>query len=273
MIYSSGSMGPPPHTSPVCVEHYNGGPLSFMAVDAVDLLTDLATRVPVVPVTTRTIAQFQRIDLPGAPWRYAITSNGGNVLVDGVPDAQWRKVIERKSNAGAATLAAIEAELRSRISDSWVSSLRVADELFAYLVVDLDAMPTQFFGQWRQWCAEREWNVSRQGRKIYTMPDSVSKSQALAYVRGRMIEAGELASDATVLAAGDGALDADLLEYADAGIRPRHGELEELDWNRPTVTVTGASGIAASTEILSWFCAQTDAASALDRRESEQILE
>ena len=77
--------------------------------------------------------------------------------------------------------------------------------------------------------------------------------EALAEVRRRLVESGDLDQSAVVISAGDGALDADMLEYSDFAIRPRHGELEELNWQRPTVTVTERSGIAASAEILRWF--------------------
>ncbi|MBF7735483.1 MULTISPECIES: HAD family hydrolase [Rhodococcus] len=260
MIYSQAAIGGDPSgsdldsaPSPLCVEYYNGGPLSHMSVESIELLTALSSRVPVIPTTTRTIAQFQRIDLPGGPWKYAITSNGGNILVDGEADREWRNEIDRSTSKSGAELPQVQAELESRIDSSWVSSIRVADDLFPYLVVDLAVMPSEFETEWNHWCVTRGWNVSRQGRKIYTMPDAVSKSRALAEVRRRLVESGDLDQSAVVISAGDGALDADMLEYSDFAIRPRHGELEELNWQRPTVTVTERSGIAASAEILRWF--------------------
>ncbi len=60
-----------------------------------------------------------------------------------------------------------------------------------------------------------------------------------------------------MFAAGDGALDAPMLEAADAGIRPCHGELEALDWQHPTVAVTEAAGVSAGEEILAWFAGFT----------------
>ncbi|MDI9919106.1 HAD family hydrolase [Rhodococcus sp. IEGM 1379] len=278
MIYSKNAIGGDPSgtdlgsgPAPVCVEYYDGGPLSHMSVDAIALLRELCAAVPVIPTTTRTIAQFQRIDLPGGPWKYAITSNGGNILVDGKPDLSWRSEIDRSTRAAGVELAHVRSELEARIDVSWVSSMRVADELFPYLVVDLSTIPTDFEAGWSDWCISRGWNVSRQGRKIYTVPDAVSKSRALAEVRRRLIESGDLAADATVLSAGDGALDADMLEYADFAIRPRHGELEELNWQRPTVTVTETSGIAASVEIVSWFSAHVAAMTVGTPQESQQL--
>lgn len=241
----------------LCVEMYNGEPLSYVTSDAERMLERLAMSAVVVPTTTRTIAQFQRIALPGAPWRYAITSNGGNILVDGVPDTQWRSAIDSATTASGATLVEVTAELNRRIDDGWAGGVRVADELFCYVVVDLAAQPSDFLEEWGEWCEARGWGASQQGRKIYTMPNAVCKSLAVGEVRSRLIADGTLTVDSELLAAGDGSLDAQMLTVADAAIRPRHGELESLGWQYPSVEVTGSKGIAAGEEILRWFAART----------------
>ena len=71
-----------------CVEIYDGAPLSYLTESAATLLTELAARVPVVPVTTRTRPQFERISLPGGPFHYAVVSSGGRILRDGVERAR-----------------------------------------------------------------------------------------------------------------------------------------------------------------------------------------
>lgn len=252
-----------------CVEHYDGAPLSFVTATAAQLLRDLTRVAAVVPTTTRTIAQFQRIALPGAPWRYAITSNGGNILVDGVPDPLWRNQIEEESRSGGATLDEITTTLRARIDANWVRALRTADDLFCYLVVEPDAVPAGFLTEWDRWCRERGWGASQQGRKIYTMPAAVSKGRAVVEVRERLLADGVLPLQARMLAAGDGALDADMLAVADAAIRPRHGELEQLGWQRPGLTVTANAGIAAGEEILRWFACRVPPTSALAEAPAE----
>ncbi|MBA4857015.1 HAD family hydrolase [Nocardia farcinica] len=253
MIYSRNAFSTTAEVPTVCVEHLEGAPLSFMTTAAALRMQRLTEPAAVIPTTTRTIKQFTRIQLPGAPWRYAVTSNGGNILVDGVPDMRWRIDIDAKVRAGGATLSEVSAELRGRIDDSWVSKFRIADHLFCYLVVKPKAVPADFLAEWDRWCRDRGWTASQQGRKIYTMPQAVCKSVAVAEVRNRMLAAGELADTARTLAAGDGALDAEMLRAADRAIRPRHGELEQLNWTSPNLTVTKASGILAGEEIVDWF--------------------
>lgn len=255
MIYSRAAMGESPVVDGdlVCVEHYDGAPLSYLTVTSAQRLRDLAAAAVVVPTTTRTPEQFRRIALPGAPWRYAIASNGGVILADGVPDTGWRQAVDAGVRAEGAGLDEVTAELRRRVSDDWVHKFRIADELFCYLVIDVAAQPVGFLDEWDHWCRGRGWSASQQGRKLYTMPSAVCKSKAVAEVRRRLVADGTLPPDAAVLAAGDGALDAEMLIAADAAIRPRHGELEALDWRHPTVTVTRETGIRAGEEILAWF--------------------
>jgi hypothetical protein len=245
-----------PDAQLLCVEYYQGAPLSFMTHTGAAALRGLAAESFVVPATTRTVEQFTRIDLPGAPWPYAITSNGGNILVDGVVDTQWRRTVADAMRDGGASLADITAALHTRTSPEWVEKFRLADDLFCYLVVRPDDVPADFLPAWGQWCGERGWTVSQQGRKIYMMPTAVCKSRAVAEVRSRLIADGALAASTRVLAAGDGGLDAEMLATADAGIRPRHGELELLQWRHPAVVVTASTGIVAGEEILRWFSAQ-----------------
>ncbi|MBM7276269.1 HAD family hydrolase [Gordonia rubripertincta] len=255
MIYSQPAMGEAQFASldTVCVEIYRDAPLSYMTATAVELLARLAEQVPVIPTTTRTPAQYERIALPGGPFRYAVTSNGGRILVDGTDDPEWRRQVERGVSESGAGLDEVLTELRTRVDDYWVKSLRIADDLFCYLVVEPAAQPEGFLPAWQEWCAAHGWTASQQGRKIYATPRSVTKSAAIAEVRRRLVDDGVIGTDAELYAAGDGWLDADLLEIADHAIRPRHGELELLGWTTPGLTVTAGTGALAGVEILEWF--------------------
>jgi hydroxymethylpyrimidine pyrophosphatase-like HAD family hydrolase len=255
MIYSQAAMGEAQFATvdAVCVEIYRDAPLSYMTTTAVELLARLAAEVPVIPTTTRTPAQYERIALPGNPFRYAVASNGGRILVDGADDPDWRRAVERAVSESGAALDEVLTELRSRIDESWVRSLRIADDLFCYLVVDPAGQPDEFLPAWQDWCAARGWTASQQGRKIYATPGSVTKSAAIAEVRRRLVDDGTITTDAELCAAGDGWLDTDLLSAADHAIRPRHGELELLGWSAPGLTVTTGTGALAGVEILEWF--------------------
>jgi len=234
-----------------CVEWLDGHELSFMTEVAAGWLEAIGNTADLVPITTRTPAQFARVKLPGGTTRYAVTSNGGHILVDGEPDMDWRLAVLTRIAGDGSALAEVLVGLQQQAADDWVLNRKVADGLFCYLVVDLARLPPEFLDSWTDWCAARGWVVSMQGRKIYALPRSLTKESALAEV-GRRSSAGQL------LAAGDGALDAGFLAMADAAIRPPHGELAELNWQAPNLRIAGAYGVLAGQEITRWLLGQLD---------------
>ncbi|MER7584572.1 HAD family hydrolase [Kitasatospora sp. NPDC097691] len=236
----------------LCVELYQGRPLSYMTEQAAGLLAELARQARFVPSTTRTPEQYARVNLPGPTpgWvpEYAICANGGQLLVDGVPDRDWRAEITARIAAGSAPLEEVSRRLALCADPEWTHKRRVADELFAYLVVERAALPTGWLEDLTGWCAERGWAVSLQGRKVYAVPAPLTKSAALAEVVRR-------SGATTVLAAGDSLLDADLLLAADAAWRPGHGELADSGWTAPGVTALEQVGVTAGEEIVRRFLA------------------
>ena len=233
----------------VSVEILEGRPHSFTSLIATRRLAELAQAATFVPTTTRTMAQYLRVRFPGVTPKYAITSNGGNILVDGRPDEAWHRSTASAIAACDATLADVKHELRARSQDDWAIKRRVGDELFCYIVVDLRHLPDDFIESWTQWCNDRGWRVSVQGRKIYAIPEPLSKERAMTAVARRI-------GASHVVAAGDGALDSGFLIAADAGMRPPHGELAALGWQHPTVRVAERVGVLAADDITAWFAEQ-----------------
>jgi hypothetical protein len=244
LIYSANALHleGPDHEAPrlaVC-EVYDGQPLSYMTRAAEDLLRELAARALFVPVTTRTQAQFRRVQLPAA--RYAITTNGGVLLVEGTHDAAWsaqvRAAVARESAPLGEVLARVGGEPLPGIL-----RVRTAEDLFIYAIVERAELPPGYLEGLTAWCAERGWAVSLQGRKLYCVPEAVTKEAAVAEVMRR-------AGADRLIAAGDSLLDRGLLELADVALRPRHGELEAAGYAPPGLRVTDARGVRAGEEIL-----------------------
>ena len=226
------------------IEHLDGRVVSYLGRRADAALRDLVAARALVPVTTRTVAQTLRVRGPFPAAELIVCANGGRLLRHGVEDRGFGRAVDEALAGAGAPLAEVEPLLRAR-PESW----RSADGLFAYAVrPDRDA-------------AERArpaieallrplaWSASVQGRKLYAVPDALSKRAAAVRL------ADELGAERSV-AAGDSLLDADLLRGADAAIRPAHGELHETDLHLPHLTVTASSGLAAGTEIALWLRAQ-----------------
>jgi len=245
---SAGEAGPS-----VVVEHLDGEPLSSMTTGAVAAYEALAGRHCVVPVTTRTVAQYERISLP-VPAPHAVCANGGVLLVGGRRDADWAAWVAEVC-AASAPLPVVE-ELLRRVEDAgWVRLVRTAEGLFAYLVAHArEQVPPGWLDELAGTLAGLGWGVSVQGRKVYAVPAGLSKASAVQRL------AGLLGAD-LLLAAGDSLLDQPLLELAvssgGAAVRPAHGELHELGWDGAHVTT--ATGARAGEELLGWLLAEADA--------------
>ncbi|QIY95662.1 HAD family hydrolase [Streptomyces sp. S1D4-11] len=250
LIYSSAALAltMPDARAPrlLCVEVHEAKPLSYMTETAAALLTELGDTAHFVPTTTRTRKQYQRINLPGPAPEYAICANGGHLLVDGVSDPDWHAAVTARLADECAPLAEVRDHLAATADPAWVRKHRVAEDLFAYLVVERELLPEEWVKELAVWAEGRGWTVSLQGRKIYAVPKPLTKSAAVREVARRT---GALLT----LAAGDSLLDADLLLAADRGWRPGHGELAEADWTAPAITALPERGVAAGERILREF--------------------
>ncbi|AWT43012.1 MULTISPECIES: HAD family hydrolase [Streptomyces] len=254
LIYSSAALAltMPDARAPrlLCVEVHESKPLSFMTETAAQLLTDLADTAVFVPTTTRTRKQYLRINLPGPAPTYAICANGGHLLVDGVTDADWHAAVTARLADECAPLTEVQDHLLRTADPVWVRKHRVAEDLFAYLVVERELLPEEWVKELAAWAETRGWTVSLQGRKIYAVPKPLTKSAAVREVARRT------GADLT-LAAGDSLLDADLLLAADRGWRPGHGELADVAWTAPQISALPERGVLAGERIVREFLRAT----------------
>ncbi|GAA3852398.1 HAD family hydrolase [Streptomyces sedi] len=237
------------------VENYRGRPQSFVTEAAAALLAALAAdpRAVFVPTTTRTREQYLRIRLPGPPPRYAICANGGHLLVDGVSDPDWHRAVTRAIAAACAPLKEVRAHVAATADPAWLLRDRDAEGLFHYLVVDRERLPDAWPKALAEWAAPRGWTVSLQGRKLYVVPEPLTKSAAVAEVARR-------AGTGRVLTAGDSLLDRDLLLAGDAAWRPGHGELAGSGWTHPRVNGLDERGVSCGETILRALLAALPAA-------------
>ncbi len=234
----------------LCVEVYQGRPLSFLTETAAGHVAALNEAGKLVPVTTRTTAQFQRINLPGPPAKFALCANGGRLLRDGVEDLDFTAAVTRRLAEASGPLQEVsqwlQAAARAAGADGFLRSVRDAEGLFCYAVVERDAMPSGWVEELTGFAGERAWGVSVQGRKVYVVPTALTKAAAAR-------EVADMLGCRHLLAAGDSLLDQDLLEAADEAIRPAHGELADVGWTSEHVRVTATSGVMAGEEITGWL--------------------
>jgi hypothetical protein len=247
LIYSSRAfwLTMPDAEAPAIVvsEIYQGVPISYMTRTAEQLLLELTATTTFVPVTTRTAAQYGRVRLPGPVPRFAVTTNGGTILHNGQVDVDWAQSLHSRLSSEAAPVPVVRALLEDAAAAEWILRVHTAEDLFTYAIIERDLMPEQWIESLNERCRALGWTVSVQGRKLYCVPNAITKSAALAEVRRRL-------GGPTLFAAGDSLLDQPMLEAADFAYRPAHGELHEVGFTAPNLTVTSAVGILAGEEIL-----------------------
>ena len=210
-------------TGRVCVERLDGREISFVTARSHAILEELARSGPLLPVTSRTVEQYRRIELPGPPPPFAVCANGGRLLVGGVEDEQYREELVRDLSHTSAPVADVWAILEvaaARRADAGrpLKAMRVADGLFCYTVDETDADPA-----WAQALAQAVRAVAERTRASH------------------------------IVAAGDAHLDISMLHLADEAIRPAHGELHDEGWSAPRVSVTASQGVMAGQEIAEWL--------------------
>ncbi|GAB3855637.1 hypothetical protein ACFPIJ_59540 [Dactylosporangium cerinum] len=224
---------------------------AYMTTRVVRQWTGLADAGVVVPATTRSVEQYQRLRLPGQRPAAAVVCNGARLLVDGGSDAGWERQVRRRLAEGGATFDTVWQEAQRWRDQRGFDAVRSVEDFFIYLtVVRREPWLEAFADEAAEWGRINGWRVSLQGRKLYLLPTGLDKAAAVAHAAER------LGAD-RVVAGGDSLLDADMLREAHAAIRPAHGELHLTGFTSPHCRTTAAAGAAAGDEIVDWYVAQT----------------
>ncbi|EIT86201.1 hypothetical protein A374_06366 [Fictibacillus macauensis ZFHKF-1] len=226
----------------IVMEMLEQQPISYMTKEALAQLQQLHSEMLFIPVTTRTVEQYERISFlqaSGIAPKYAVTSNGGNIIIDGKIDREWKRHIAQKMQTTCITIMDVRKKFQE-ISGDWILKERTADELFFYCVIDRSKLPQEDVETFCSWAKEQGWESSLQGRKLYFVPSAVNKYEPIAYIQ-------TLENEPQYMAAGDSQLDYCLLAQATHAFVPAHGELAD---NPHPFLETTQRGAAAAYEIL-----------------------
>ncbi|MEK4344752.1 HAD family hydrolase [Paenibacillus sp. FSL P4-0184] len=251
LIYSLGAIGVPENTPGLIpAEIIEGKTRSYISQQALNQLMDLNTRIIFIPVTTRTIQQYNRINLfqETVIPDYAVTSNGGNILIGGVVDKEWRESIGRLVARHSAGAEEVRSYIKAVVREDWIISENYCDDLFYSFMVYRDQLPLDEITNLSDRLYNLGWRVSLQGRKLYAVPAAVNKSDAILHLR-RTVRSEPM------VASGDSLLDKSLLESSDYAIAPCHGEIfaeQQSGLVKSRYPFTKESGVFAGDEILQY---------------------
>lgn len=237
------------------VERIDDRPAAHLTEAAAQAVREMNSQALLVPVTTRTPAQYRRIRLPGPTPPVALCANGAVLLLGGREDP----VHADRVRQGMAGLLASPTQVAARITADHGHVLgnarvHVADGWFTYVVFDSVEEVRRHQHLVGRVAEQVGWSFSVQGRKCYLVPPMLSKGRAVALVAER------LGWDRFV-AAGDALLDLDMLHRAAEAIVPAHSEMLEPHNIGPHplppgTAVTGTKGLDGTAEIAAWLRAR-----------------
>ncbi|MEH7524432.1 hypothetical protein V7149_14320 [Bacillus sp. JJ1503] len=216
--------------------------VAFMTKRSAEALRQIADHMLFVPVTTRTWDQFNRIFIFSTciPLTYAITSNGANIIYKGDPLIEWQRLVKERLTTECKPIKEMEEDLREL---NIPGTIKRAEGLFFYYILE-ENLSLEAIMIVKHKAAEAGWRVSIQGRKLYFMPNPISKGEAVKFIKERE---GIL----TVYGAGDSLLDHDFLKDCDFPFVPSHGELANENIEDAHYMLTNKRGVMAGEEILS----------------------
>ena len=191
-----------------CVERLNGAEQGFFTRETPDLLPQVVQRVHLLPITTRSIEQYQRIQWPdGTAPRIALTANGAVLLRDGVMDRDWYAQSREMVRAYQGELRRVLRFLSNRPEPSTVRSV---EGMYVYAACP---GPAEAERCRLGWDAGSPIRAVVSGRKVYFFPPGVDKGTALC-------RAAERFGPERVIAAGDSVIDVPMLRRADLALLP-----------------------------------------------------
>lgn len=186
----------------IVVEHLDSREQSFMTEFAYDFLLS-ADWLEVVPVTTRTKQQYDRIECSEKlRFKNAIVCNGGKLLIDGKEDLEWSDktdffVRDNYESLEQAT------ELLSELCSS--ETIHRPERYMSYVKC---SDPEGVYNEISKSLDSNKVSAQRDGRKVYLFANGISKGEAVRrFMRKRKAE--------TILSAGDNLMDVSMLNNAD----------------------------------------------------------
>lgn len=190
------------------VELYQGREISFITEKTYSLLKEVNSRCLFVPVTTRSIEQYKRIDFGIGPVKYALACNGGVLLVNSEKEPAWYKdsleLVKPCLEEIKKGIAFLENEPARFFEIRFIEDLFVFTKCHDPLVIlkklkdQLDLSLVSVFNN---------------GEKIYILPAAMDKGLAVRRFR-------EYIKAQRIISAGDSEFDIPLLENSDIGLIP-----------------------------------------------------
>ena len=192
----------------LCVEHLDGREQGFCTRMSLELLVSMWEKIRFIPVTTRSVAQYKRIAWPAdCTPKYALTTNGGILLVNGTADEDWLEETRRLTSPWQEELL----DLESRLPEAPVlKRFRIVDGLYLFAACD-GADDARRGGDF--FARKTALSIAVSGRKVYFFPPPLHKGTAVRRLKEKF-------QPGKTICAGDSAIDVPMFSEAELALMP-----------------------------------------------------
>lgn len=190
------------------VEIYHEREISFVTEVTRELLKKISEKILIIPTTTRTQEQYERINLNIGNLKYALICNGGILLEDGVRSKSWLEESKRLIKDSRQEL--IKSQLLLEKDINRYFEVRYIEELFVFTKCH---NPESVVDNLKKLLNTETVNVFNNGEKIYVVPKNLDKGTAVRRFKEY------IGADKTI-ASGDSEFDVSMVCEADIGIVP-----------------------------------------------------
>ena len=212
----------------ICAEIYQGREISFVTSKTSQLIKEVNETVLLVPTTTRTLEQYNRIDLGIGIPKLALVCNGGVLLENGVENAEWYNESLRLTESAHDQLLLTEKILENDENRSF--EIRNIRELFVFTKSE---KPEESVENLKEQLDTDKVDVFNNGVKVYVVPKMLSKGKAIDRLREKL-------NPELIISAGDSEFDITMLNSSDVQIAPK--DLADTA-NLPEKTIVVDEGI------------------------------
>lgn len=197
----------------VLVECIDGKPQSYMSPKSYDLFLKINRLVDFVPVTTRSIQQFKRINLP---FKTAFTTNATILLNNGEIDKDFAEYSKKQVEPYKQEL---ERLYNLYKDDQRFRIVRYVDNMFLFLACANGCTAEQCVLDIR---TQTDLYTENTGYKIYIFPPTANKGESVKYFRKNK-------NYDFVIGAGDSPIDLAMLKKCDKALVPNYKLAGNLD--------------------------------------------
>lgn len=208
------------------VEIYGEQEISYVTVITRELLKKISEKIIIIPTTTRTQEQYERINLNIGNLKYALICNGGILLEDGVRSKRWLE--ESKMLIKDSRQELLKSQLFLEEDINRYFEVRYIEELFVFTKCH---NPEFVVDNLKKILNTKTVNIFNNGEKIYVVPKNLDKGTAVRRFKEY------IGADKTI-ASGDSEFDVSMVCEADIGIVP-NGFMKTYNIDKGVLEVKG----------------------------------